>query len=112
MDYTSIILALITLLGGCGWIFDRKRHKQEVAGLKADNEAKDMQLSKTYVDEWKTNIAEPLQREVKGLRRDVKKLTNAVQKANSCVHSDDCPVINELQNQQRDNDGNGQQPDC
>ena len=64
IDLTSVILGVITLLGGCGWVIDRKKHKQEIEGLKADNRQKEMNLSKDYVTEFRTFIAEPLQREV------------------------------------------------
>ena len=36
MDWTSIVLGILPLIGGCGWIVDRRKHKQEVEGLKAD----------------------------------------------------------------------------
>ena len=104
MEWTSIVLAIITLLGGCGWLFDRHKHKQEVEGLKADNRQKDMDLSKMYVDEFKENIAEPLRREVGGLRREVKHLRDAISKINDCPHAADCPVYDELQKQQADDD--------
>ena len=99
MDWTSIILALITLLGGCGWIIDRKKHRQEIESLKADNRQKDMNLSKDYVTEWRTYIAEPLQREVGELRAEVAQLRHAIQAIDTCAHRDTCPVINELQRQ-------------
>lgn len=35
IDWTSIILAVITCLGGCGWVIDRKKHRQEIESLKA-----------------------------------------------------------------------------
>ena len=35
IDWTSIILAVITCLGGCGWEIDRKKHRQEIESLKA-----------------------------------------------------------------------------
>lgn len=97
MDWTSIILALITLLGGCGWMIDRKKHRQEVEGLKADNRQKDMNLSRDYVTEWRTYIAEPLQREVGELRTEVAQLRHAIQAIDACAHRDNCPVIGELQ---------------
>ena len=37
LEWTNIILGMLTLLGGFGWIFDHKRHKHEMEGLKADN---------------------------------------------------------------------------
>lgn len=97
IDVTSIVLALITALGGCGWLIDRKKYRQEIESLKADNRQKDMNLSKDYVTEWRTYIAEPLQREVGELRAEVAELRHAIQAIDACAHRDHCPVINELQ---------------
>ena len=55
-------------------------------------------------DTFKENIAKPLQDEIKGLRRDVKNLRKAINTANSCPHSDGCPVLDELQKQSDDDD--------
>ena len=49
IEWTSILVAVITAVSG--WVtywFDRRRHKQEVESLKADNRQKDMNLSKDY----------------------------------------------------------------
>jgi hypothetical protein len=97
VDWTNIILALITLLGGCGWILDRKKHRQEVEGLKADNRQKDMDLSRDYVTEWRTYIAEPLQREVGELRAEVAQLRHAIQAIDVCPHRAGCPVADVMQ---------------
>ena len=102
MDWTSIILGIITLAGGGGWLFDRKRHRQEVEGLKADNRQKDLDLSKDYVEAFRKEIADPLRREVRELKREVKKLNNAIGKIQDCPHAADCPVYDELQKQQND----------
>ena len=100
----NIILSILTLVTGGGWLFDRRRHRQEVESLKADNRQKDMNLSKMYVEEFKENIADPLRREVGELRTEITHLRNAIQKINDCPHSDTCPVFDELQKQQdRDN---------
>ena len=97
MEWTSIILALLTLAGGCGWMVDRKKHRQEVEGLKADNRQKEMDLSKDYVTEWRTYIAEPLQREVGELRQEITQLRYAIQKIDTCPHRANCPVVDGLQ---------------
>ena len=102
MDWTSLLYPLITLLAGCGWLVDRRKYRQEVESLKADNRQKDMDLGKTYVDEFRTNIADPLRREVRELKREVKKLNNAIAKIQDCPHAGDCPVYDELQKQQAD----------
>jgi hypothetical protein len=91
---------VLTLVAGGGWLFDRRRHRQEVESLKADNRQKDMNLSKMYVEEFKENIADPLRREVRELRTEVNHLRNAIQRINDCPHSDACPVYSELQKQQ------------
>lgn len=106
MEWTSIIPSIIALLTGTGWIVDGRLHRKKVKELDIRNRQAEMDLSKTYVDEFKENIAKPLQTEIKGLRRDVKNLQKAIKQANSCPHSDDCPVLDELQKQQRD-DGDG-----
>ena len=96
MNLTEIILGLITLLGGCGWVIDRKKHRQEVESLKADNRQKEMNLSKDYVTEFRTYIAEPLQREVSELRDEVNQLRDAIQRIDRCPHRDHCPVYDGL----------------
>ena len=96
MDWTSIVLALITLAGGCGWLMDRKKHRQEVEGLRADNRQKEMDLSKDYVSEWRTYIAEPLQREVGELRNEVAQLRDAIRAIEACPHRDGCPVVDRM----------------
>ena len=49
----NILLSVLTLVAGGGWLFDRRRHRQEIESLTADNRQKDMNLSKMYVDEFK-----------------------------------------------------------
>ena len=98
LDYTAIVLAVLTMVSG--WVtywFDRRKHKQEVNGLMADNRQKDMDLSKDYVTEWRTFIAEPLQREVSELRSEVAQLRHAIELVSDCPHRDACPVRAELQ---------------
>lgn len=100
MEWTSIVLAVITMLSGWAtYWFDRRKHRQEVEGLKADNRQKDMNLSKDYVAEWRTFIAEPLQREVSELRDEVNQLRNAIQRIDRCPHRDNCPVYERLREQ-------------
>ena len=96
----NILLSVLTIVAGGGWLFDRHRHRQEIESLKADNRQKDMNLSKMYVDEFKENIADPLRREVRELRNEITYLRNAIQKINDCPHSGACPVYSELQKQQ------------
>lgn len=97
INWTEIILGVMTLLGGFGWFFDRRKHRQEIESLIADNRQKDMDLSKDYVTEWRTFIAEPLQREVSELRSEVAQLRHAIELVSDCPHRDACPVRAELQ---------------
>ena len=102
IDWTSVVLALITMVSGFGWMLDRKKHRQEVEALRADNRQKDMNLSKDYVTEWRTYIAEPLQREVGELRTEVASLRDAIQRIGDCPHRAHCPVLDELRKHEAD----------
>lgn len=96
LEWTSVTLAVIGLFNGAGWIFDHKKHRHEIEGLRADNRQKEMNLSKDYVTEFRTFIAEPLQREVVELRSEVVKLRNAIQRIDQCPHRSDCPVLDRM----------------
>ena len=89
IDFTAIILAIISFLSGLGWMLDRKKHRQEIESLRADNRMKDMELGKAYVDEFRSNIARPLQEEVKDWRMEIAPLRNAIQRIGDCPHSAD-----------------------
>ena len=105
-------------------MLDRKKHRQEIESQKADNRQKDMNrrtserrdqaglgypereggnakrnLSRDYVTEWRTYIAEPLQREVGELRNEVAALRNAIHRISDCPHRAQCPVLDELRKQ-------------
>lgn len=97
VDWTSVILGVIGLLNGCGWMMDRKRHRRLIESLEADNRQKEMNLSKMYVDEFRMNIARPLQEEVGDLKNEIAKLKNAIQRINDCDYRGSCPVYDELQ---------------
>ena len=132
-EWWNWVMGLLTLVAGGGWLFDKKRHRQEVESIKADNKKKDMELSKMYVDEFKENIAEPLRQEIEqlrtevselrkenaslrretgGLRKEIKQLKDAIQKINDCPHAADCPVYDELQKQQNDGERASQNGGC
>ena len=97
MDWTSIVLGVLTFISGFGWLIDRKKHRQEVESLRADVKQKELDLSKDYVTEWRTYIAEPLQREVGELRTEVASLRDAIQRVGDCPHRAQCPVLDSLQ---------------
>lgn len=75
-----------------------EKMKAEIEQMKADND-------KSVMGTFREYIVVPLQTEIKGLRRDVTNLRKAINTANSCPHSDNCPVLDELQNQSDDDCG-------
>ena len=79
IDLTSIILAVITLLGGCGWVIDRKKHYQEIESLKADIRQKDMELAEKFVTDWEKHVATSLKEDVRVLKEKVDKLTEELE---------------------------------
>ena len=80
-----------------------EKMRAEIAQMKSEND-------KSVMGTFREFIVEPLQTEIKGLRRDVKNLRKAINTANSCPHSDDCPVLDELQNQSDDDCGKKRGP--
>ena len=94
IEWTNVILGVITLLGGCGWVIDRKKHKQEIESLKADIRQKNMDLGKMYVDEFHKNIVKPLEVRVEDLTNEVNRLKDAIEKVNDCPYRDRCHVRN------------------
>lgn len=89
MDWTSIVLGVLTLAGGCGWVVNRRKYKAEV-------QQNYMDLAKEYVEEFRRNIGEPLQQEVGQLRQEVKELKDAVEGINDCHYRAVCPVRDKL----------------
>lgn len=89
MDWTSIVLGVLTLAGGCGWVVNRRKYKAEV-------QQNYMDLAKEYVEEFRRNIGEPLQQEVGQLRQEVKELKDAVEGINDCPYRAVCPVRDKL----------------
>ena len=110
MNLTSIILAILTLLGGCGWFVEGRKHKQEVESLKADNQQKNLNLGTDFVEKFRALIAQPLEDEVMKLRTEVNQLKDAIEKINDCPYSSRCPVRARLRNEQEDHTKRRPQP--
>ena len=104
MEWTSVILGLMTLLGGCGWVIDRKKHKQEIESLRADVKQKELDLSTDFVQKFRTLISDPLEGEVEKLRTEVKELRDAIQGIYECPFRDECPVRQRMRKQQADDE--------
>ena len=71
---------------------EAEKAKAEVERMKTDNDRSAMTTFKEF-------IVEPLKVEIKRLNRNINGLQKAIKQANSCPHSDDCPVLDELQKQ-------------
>ena len=87
---TSVILGVLTLLGGCGWVIDRKKHRQELESLRADVRQKELDLSTDFVHKFRELISDPLEGEVEKLRNEVKELRDAIEGIYDCPFRDDC----------------------
>ena len=98
IDVTSIVLGLLTTINGLGWLVDR--HKQEIEGMKADNERKYLDLATEFAEKFSKLIVEPIEAQITELRTEVKQLRNAINKMGDCPHSGHCPVRDELRKQQ------------
>ena len=117
-------MGVLTFISGFGWLIDRKKHRQEIEALKADNRQKDMNrrtserrgqaglgfpereggnakrnLSKMYVDEFNLNIVVPLQQRVQRLESQIERLHDAIEGINSCPYRAECPVLSRMRKQ-------------
>lgn len=100
IEWTSIIIAMLGMVS-CWWTWflDRRKHKQEVEGLKKDNRQKDMELAQQFVKDWQEYIAEPLQQDVDKLRLEVAELRHAIESVSNCPYRDKCPVRDSMQHE-------------
>jgi len=78
---------------------------------KAQTEEKqaEMDLSKTYVEEFNKNIVKPLNDKVEelsnettGLKRELSRFRKAIEKSKNCPYVASCPVERELQKSPKD----------
>lgn len=99
LGWTEIIVAVVTLLGGCAWVVNWRKDKQEAKGIVADNRQKDMNLSKMYVDEFNLNIVVPLQQRVQKLESQIERLEDAIQGIGGCPYRAECPVLDRMRKQ-------------
>lgn len=105
MDWTSIALALISLVSGCGWVVNHRKYKQEVKNLAADSRLKDMELAQLYVQQFEETIGKPLRKQVGDLQNEIAQLRDAIQRIDYCAHRDDCPVLDGLRKRQKGRGG-------
>lgn len=98
INVTEIIMGLLTLLGDCGWVIDRKKHRQEIESLKADVRQKNLDLGTDFVEKFRALIVEPLEKEVVNLRTEVNKLKDAIETVRECPYKDSCPVREKMKN--------------
>ena len=71
---------------------EAEKAKAEVERMRTDNDRSAMTTFQEF-------IVEPLKTEIKRLNRNINGLQKAIRQANSCPHSDNCPVLDELQRQ-------------
>ena len=102
LDWTAIVVGLMSLLGCCAWFVEGRKHNPTAKGLVTDNKLKEMELGQRYVDQFEKNIAEPLRQEVRELRDKIDKLTDELEMLKkSCCYRVNCPYrVHSLHNKQ------------
>ena len=92
IDWTAVAVGLMTLLGGCAWFVEGRKHKPTANGMKADYRLKNMELGQMYVEQFEKNIAEPLRREVREVREEVNEMRHELESVKKCAcYCVDCP---------------------
>lgn len=88
----TIILAILTILGNCGWLVSRAKYRQEVRRIKANAEREELDLSTEFVKEFRAQIYNPLADELNMLRA-------AIATIKDCPRYPNCPVSKTMQRQ-------------
>lgn len=88
----SIILAVLALVGNCGWIVAKRKYRQEVRKAEAEADREEFNLSAEYVKEFKEQVYAPLSEELQKLR-------SAIDKVSTCALYPDCPVVRDLRHE-------------
>ena len=83
MNWTEIVLGLMTLISTGGWIVNRRKYK--------------LDLSTEFADKFRKLIVVPLEEEVEKLRTEIKELKDAIEGIYDCAHRADCPVRKRMQ---------------
>ncbi|MDR1725611.1 MAG: hypothetical protein LBR28_04400 [Bacteroidales bacterium] len=94
----EIITLIINALFGGGILITLATIKQSRKKAKIETNMAEMDLATKYVEEFNKNVKEPLQKDLKKLNNELCKLRKAIKRVQTCKHSIDCPVVNELQN--------------
>lgn len=100
VEIVSLVLNLV-LSGGLIVTLATLKSIKKKAHIESEQEQ--FNLSKSYIDEFKANIVEPLKEEINeykkelaNLRREIKRLRKAFKRAEACKHFAVCPVRHEL----------------
>jgi len=109
----QILLAVIAVIGNAGWFLDGRKHRAQTRAINTDTDLKDFDLAQRYVEQFQSQIADPLRAQAAQLQHQVDSLKNeinhlsdtinqlnhAIQKIKDCPYSaaDSCPVLNALQ---------------
>ena len=93
-EIVSLLLNVLLVGGGIVTIVTLRskirQSKEEAKTAELTNDEKAAQIVMSYV-------VEPLKKEIGYLRRDVRKLNRAIDKIAECPHSGTCPVKQQLQ---------------
>lgn len=84
-----------------------QKAKSEAERAKAEAETVHITNSEQATRILMDNIVEPLKKELKATRLEMARLRKAITTANSCKHSEDCPVLAQLHDMSRE----GEQPE-
>lgn len=99
------IIKYLLMGGGVGVLVTLLTIKSQVRQSSAAATAADLTNVEKALDMITRHRIEPLQREINELRNEVAKLQSAVCSAFSCERAGDCPVIDELQDNEESSEG-------
>ncbi len=93
----SLIVTLVTLKA------TRKKANANANAAEASAERTSLENDRYLSENINSLLVSPLKKEMNALRKVVQKLQKAIDKVSDCPHSDNCPVIHQLQHNQENN---------
>jgi predicted RNase H-like nuclease (RuvC/YqgF family) len=112
--WTEVISLLVNVVLGSGLVVTLVTIKSTKKKAETEERQAEMDLSKTYVEEFTKNIIEPLKiklesttkefsNEINSLKREIARFRKAIDKRKNCPYIGDCSIERELQKSKDDN---------
>lgn len=86
--------------------------KVQITATQTDTKGDELDNVRKGISILMEDIVEPLKKEINAIRRELARFRKALEKGNDCKHYDVCPIRNELQHAEINNDRQSDNRHC